>query len=56
MRMKNLLDNPKLMKNMLEYVKKIGRFNFVWLIESRINRLKYIFKREKDVKLNWRFY
>ena len=56
MRMKNLFDDPKLVKNTLEYVEKIGRFNFVWLIESRINRLKNIFQREKGVKLDWRTY
>ena len=29
MRMKNLLDDPKLVKDTLEYVEKTGRFNFV---------------------------
>jgi len=29
MRMENLLDDPKLVKDTLEYVEKIGRFNFV---------------------------
>jgi len=46
MRTKNFLENSKLIKDTLKYVKKTKRFNFDWLIEYGINRLKNTFQRE----------
>jgi hypothetical protein len=39
MRSENLLGDPRLVKDRLEYVEKIGRFNVVSLLEKEINRV-----------------
>ena len=46
MRTENLLGDPKLVKDTLEYVEKTGRFNFDGLIEYGTNMLENTFQRE----------
>jgi hypothetical protein len=54
MRTGNLLGDPKIVMDTLEFVEKTGRFNLEWLIEHGINRLKNAFQREREETLDWR--
>jgi len=50
MRKENLLGDPKLGKDTLEFVEKMRKFNFDKLIEFGINRLENTFQRERGRK------
>jgi hypothetical protein len=57
MRTEILLGDPKLVKDTLEFVEKIGQFNFVSLIEYGINRFgEHIPEGNSKKTLDWRFY